>query len=149
MDNKLHLLNQYHNNYWVRHKIGQALIDGGEIHSMVYTRLEGLKVVFQSIGQPYSTLAAAFFDTHLTMLRRGLVELGNQPGVVNVRAYYMATMEQQLILDIVRYSDEGIGIEQACLAMVNNLSNALMGVTPNRAVQGPTGIQIGNKATTK
>jgi len=144
MNNKLKLLSQYHNNYWVKYNIGQALIDAGDIHSMVHTRLDGLKSIFQSIGHPYGSLAMVFFDEHLNTLRRGLIELGEQPGTVKERTFYMAVMEKQLITDIVRYSDEGIGQSQACLAMVNNLSNALRNVTPVEITQGVKAISLGN-----
>ena len=89
-------------------------------------------------------LAMVFFDEHLNTLRRGLIELGEQPGTVKERTFYMAVMEKQLITDIVRYSDEGIGQSQACLAMVNNLSNALRNVTPVEITQGVKAISLGN-----
>ena len=122
MKNKLDVLNQYHNNYWVKYKIGQALIDAGEVHSMVHTRLEGLRSIFQSIGHPYATLAVAFFDRYTCILKRGLIELGNQPGAVPERAGYMSDIEQQLIDRIVQAVDEGIGEQQACESIIHALS---------------------------
>jgi len=122
MNDKLSLLKTFHNNYWVKYKIGAALIAQGEVHSMVSTRLDGLRYLFEVSGFPYSALAKSFFDNHSHTLKRGLIEIGLMSGSVEERVLLMANIEQQLIDRIAQYADDGISESMACEAIIKTIS---------------------------